>query len=173
MNRRYVIYLGLIAVLAVILLGRWWPNAAKQQAGLMTGSQIYLPEDFHLRMESNNTSTAVHRDLFQPVGKAAVQTSARNTIKPVAFKAVVQAPVKIEPTAAEIAAIEMGKIKLLGVVFRASKGQAFLSRDKQNFMAYSGDTVLGHYVVEKISVDAVDLKDLKTNISRKISVSGK
>ena len=172
MNRRYAIYLGVIALLAAIIIGRWWLHAANGEGAMAAGSRIFLAEDFHLRVETNTAADAPRRDLFQPVGKAATRTSLRMA-KPVAVKAMVQAPAKSEPTEAEVAGAELGKIKLLGVVFRGNKGQAYLSRDKENFMAYGGDTVLGRFVVEKVSVDTVDLRDLKTNISRRVPVSGK
>ena len=67
----------------------------------------------------------------------------------------------------------LGRLRLLGVVFHAGKRQAYLAQDKENCIAASGDTVFGQYAVDGITVDAVQLRDLKTNMTRRIPISGK
>lgn len=107
------------------------------------------------------------RNLFQPRGS----TYPTNTTH--ARQVVAQPPVIAGQNEAEAADSRLGKLKLLGVVFRGGEGQAYLALDKESVIAHAGDTVFGQFVVVKIIVDAVELRDLKSNLTRRIPVSGK
>lgn len=169
MNRRYAIYLGVIALLALANIARWvWYSSNGAPA---SGDKAFQPEDFRLRVDIPDEGVQ-GRNLFlaqggvsrgEARGGTPVRLTARAT--PAAMK--IAAP---EPAAPESG---IGKFRLLGVVFHGGKGQAYLALDKENSIASSGDTVFGLYVVEKITVDAVELRDLKSNATRKIPVSGK
>jgi hypothetical protein len=185
MNRRHGIYLGLIALLVVVNLARWWLPAAKEAGASAARSPIFLPQDFRLRTAPSIVRAAPLRDLFQPVDGAAIRTPPRPgsaMAKPArAVRAAQPAPMLPVPAEAvvevdvEIAAAEaeLGRLKLLGVVFHAGKGRAYLALDRENIIALAGDTVFGRFAVDKVAVDAVDLRELKTNTSRRIPVSGK
>jgi hypothetical protein len=175
MMRRYSIYFALIALLAAANIGRWWFAAAKADGAGSSHSRIFLPEDFRLRVDSPLALGASRRDLFQPgnvrmagTAGASHAGSARRLARTVP-----QPAAPAEPTAAEAAAAELGKVKLLGVVFRGGKGRAYLGLDKENVIALAGETVLGRFAVDKVGEEAVDLRDLKTNTTRRIPVSGK
>lgn len=179
MSRRYAIYLGLIALLAAINLGRWWLHAATEGRRAAESGKTFAPEDFRLRVGAATAPDGARRDLFQPFSRGMSMTPQPE--KPRASKAVTraqaqpqpQAQALPQPTEAEAAGAALGKLRLLGVVFRAGNWRAYLGLDKENIIALAGETVFGRFVVEKIGVDAVDLRDLKTNISRRIPVSGK
>ncbi len=175
MNRRYAVYLGLIALLVVVILGRGWLNSEKRAGGLGTEEsaargKIFLPEDFRLRVDIPATIEP-HRNLFQPKNGASLMntTHARQAM----VKVVSQPPVNLGQNEAEAADGRLTKLKLLGVVFRAGKGQIYLALNKESVIAHAGDTVFGQFAVDKVAVDAVELRDLKTNTIRRIPVSGK
>lgn len=78
-----------------------------------------------------------------------------------------------EQLAEEAARAELGQIKLVGVVFRGEKGQAFLVKGDQLYMVQSGEKVGERFQVEVIRPDSVQLKDPATQVSGQIPVSGK
>lgn len=169
MNRRYSVYLGLIALLVAVNLGRWWPHSGNGAERSAARGNVYLPEDFRLRMDSSAAAGKLQRNLFQPKSGSTRMVSAQNRQNMVAAKPAAEAGQRI----AEAAGNELGKLKLLGVVFRAGKGQAYLAMDKESVIAHAGDKVFGQFVVDKVDVDSVELRDLKNNTSRRIPVSGK
>lgn len=169
MTWRHKIYLGVIALLGAINLGRWWLPEAPWQQGSRPVANRYAPEDFQLHADSGAVRNTARRNLFEPAGRSEGGLILRTKSVSAAVK--LQAPSL--PTPAETAGADLSRLKLLGVVFRAGAGQAYLAHDRESVLAHNGDTVFGHYAVEQIQVDAVDLKDLNTNLSRRIPVSGK
>jgi hypothetical protein len=174
MNGRYRIYLGLIALLAAVNVGRWVFAGASTAPGSREGT--LLAEDFRLRVDV--PGAAGHgRNLFAAEGGAATPENFGGG--PAGKRGLNARPVmKIAPVSAPdpaqvMAASGLGKLRLLGVVFHGGKRQAYLGQDKENAIAAAGDTVFGQYAVDAISVDAVELRDLKTNLTRRIPVSGK
>lgn len=174
MNRRYSIYLGLIAFLALIFLGQRWLNSGKTDATKASESaargKTFMPEDFRLRVDFPEGSEP-HRNLFQ--SKSSSPVMAAEHVRKVKVKAVPLPPVISGQGEAATADSRLSQLKLLGVVFRAGKGQIYLALNKESVIAHTGDTVLGQFAVDKIAVDAVELRDLKTNTIRRIPVSGK
>ncbi|MFA6902438.1 MAG: hypothetical protein WC236_05080 [Gallionellaceae bacterium] len=170
MNRRYAIYFGLIALLIAANFVRVWLDSGKGAGEQpVAHGKAFLPEDFRLRVDVPVTGE-LQRNLFQPPG-APRMTPAH--AKQTRAKSVTQSPLKLEKNETELAANRLAKLKLLGVVFRAGKGQAYLGQDKESVIAFAGDTVFGQFIISKIFVDAVELRDLKTNTIRRIPVSGK
>lgn len=173
MSRRYSVYLGLIAFLVLVILGRWWLNSGTEMgeggtAEAAAHGKVFLPEDFRLRVDFD-TASVPQRNLFQPQGSA----SPTRTMSISQAKAAAMPPPDPERNEREVADSELGQFRLLGVVFRAGKGQAYLALKKESVIAYAGDTVLGQFAVDKIAVDAVELRHLKTNTIRRVPVSGK
>lgn len=169
MNRRHSVYLGLIALLVAVNLVRWWPHPGNGAGKSAMRGNVYLPEDFRLRMDSSAAAGKLQRNLFQQKSGATRMAPTQNRQNMVAAKPAAQPGQRI----AEAAGGELGKLKLLGVVFRAGKGQAYLAMEKENVIAFAGDTMFGQFVVDKVDVDGVELRDLKNNTSRRIPVSGK
>ncbi len=174
MNRRYPVYIGLIAFLVLILLGRSGLNSAKVAGGIETDSaasgKALLPDDFKLRMDLPVASEP-RRNLFQPKGTVPVMDT--NHVRPAKVRVATLPPVNPGQNEATAADSALGSLKLLGVVFRGGKGHVYLALNKENVIAHVGDTVLGQFAVDRIAVDAVELRDLKTNTMRRIPVSGK
>lgn len=85
----------------------------------------------------------------------------------------VVAPVMAPADAQTAAAASLGRLRLLGVVFRAGQGQAYLGLDRDSVIAQRGDTVFGQFTVEGVAVEAVELRHIQTNTIRRIPVSGR
>jgi len=174
MNRRYSMYLGLIAFLVLILLGQRWLNSGKTEAGTASESaargKMFLPEDFRLRVDFPEGSEP-HRNLFHSRSNSPLKAAGH--VRQVKVKTAPLPPIISGQSEAATADSGLNQLKLLGVVFRAGKGQIYLALNKENVIAHAGDTVLGQFAVDKIAVDAVELRDLKTNTIRRIPVSGK
>jgi hypothetical protein len=169
MNRRYSIYFGLIALLIAANFARVWLDSGKGTRETVAHGKIFLPEDFRLRVDFPSVGEP-QRNLFQPLGAPRMIPAHVHQTK---VKAVTQSALKFEKNEADLAADRLAKLKLLGVVFRGGKGQAYLGQDKESVIALAGDTVFGQFIISMIFVDAIELRDLKTNTTRRIPISGK
>lgn len=177
MNPRYRIYVGAIALLAAVNLGRWVLHGATGERA--ASERTPLAQDFRLHVDVPN-GVGRGRDLFAGAGSVAGWTgsggafSVRRRVarRPVVKKVALQ-PVSAPGAAQLMAQNGLSRLRLLGVVFHAGKRQAYLAQDKENCIAAAGDTIFGQYIVDKVTVDAVQLRDIKTNMTRRIPVSGK
>jgi Tfp pilus assembly protein PilP len=130
-------------------------------------SNRFRTEDFQLNASppSVDKSTRAARDLFQPkvvvVARPKVQTPPPPPPK---------TPEQLEEEAARA---ELTQIKLVGVVFRGDKGQAFLVKGDQTYMVSVGEKVGDRFTVDAVTADSVQLKDPRTSVSGQIPVSGK
>lgn len=170
MNRRSLIF-GAVALLAAINVWRWWPQTGGSSAPLSAPVGGFRPDDFRLRIEPVSAAgpSSAGRDLFRlrlppplpppPVKKVEVPPP--------------PPPKTPEQLAEEAAHAEFAQIRLVGIVFRGGKGQAFLVKGDQTFMASTGDKVGDRFRVEEIKTDSVMLKDPATQVSGQIPVSGK
>lgn len=172
MNRRYAIYFGLIALLVAANLARVWLDPGKGAEETGAQRKAFLPDDFRLHVDLPAAGEP-RRNLFQPAGMTKSPRVTPNHARQGNVVVVTQAPIEPENNEAELAVGRLGKLKLLGVVFRAGKGQVYLAHEKENVIAFAGDTVFGQFVVDKLTVGAVELRDLKTNTMRRIPLSGK
>lgn len=168
MTRRYWLYGGVIAVLVAVNLGRWWLHGGAGSGTSASPSPAFLANDFRLRANVPATGEA-RRNLFAPLATdLAVVRPARTMRAPQAAP-----PPAVLSDVPSAAAASLGRLRLLGVVFRGGKAQAYLALDKQSVIAHSGDTVFGQFTVDTVTVDAVELRHLESNILRRIPVSGK
>jgi Tfp pilus assembly protein PilP len=78
-----------------------------------------------------------------------------------------------EEIAEEAARAELGQLRLVGVVFRGEKGQAFLVKGDQLYMVQTGGRVGDRFQVESIRPESIQLKDPATRVTGSIPVSGK
>lgn len=170
MTRRYAVYLGLIALLVLVNLGRWWLHSGSGIEDSAVRGKIMLPEDFRVRVNYPAASGEMRRNLFQPASASAATVAHGGKTM---AKAVMPYPPAPAHNEAEAAGNRLGKLKLLGVVFRNGKGQAYLAQGKESAIAQVGDTVFGQFAIDRVAVEAVELRDLQTNTSRRIPVSGK
>lgn len=168
MSRRQRVYAVLIALLLLGNLLRWGYTALGAGSGVGEGARTFEAREFELRA-SVPAAAEPSRDLF------AAQADAMPAPRAASRSAQPRPPIAPAPLAPEVdaAAAGLGRLRLLGVVVREGRSQAYLALDKSSVIAQGGDTVFGRYVVERIGVDAVELRDLQTNNTRKIAVSGR
>ena len=171
MTNRYL-FLGL-AVLLLVLLNLWQWKAPgdmdRDQSSAVPGR--FRPDDFQLKVGFASADSARgNRNLFQPW---------RKPLPPPVKK--VEAPPPPPPPppktqeqlAEEAARAELGQIKLVGIVFRRDKGQAFLVKGEQLYMVQAGEKVGERFRVEAIRADSIKLNDPATHVYGQIPVSGK
>lgn len=167
-----------MAAIILLLLGAniwyWWPRTGKLPMESSLTMRHYQAEDFALKISpgSDNQHMRRQRDLFRP--KLAVAPKA---VTP--RVAVKQPPKPPEPPPKtpeqleeEAARAELAQIKLVGVVFRGERGQAYLTHGDQAYMVFAGGKVGERFTVETIASDSVQLKDPKTNVTGRIPMSG-
>lgn len=170
MSRRYKILAILVLLLGIVNVWVWSfgnrPAAAPPRRDV---AGQFRPEDFHLRVlaQAPEPAQGNPRDLFRP--KLAI-------VKPVPKKVEEKPPEPPQKTPEQLeeeaARAELAKLKFVGVVFRDQKGQAFLVKDDQVYLAFVGDKVADRFVVEQIAADTVSLRDPKTNVSAQLPISG-
>lgn len=81
-------------------------------------------------------------------------------------------PKTAEEVARETAQRELSELRLVGIVFREGRGQAYLVRSDEVFLVAAGDRLGERFRVEKISSDHVELRDPDTQVSGRVSVNG-
>jgi hypothetical protein len=173
MKRRYLL-LGLaVFLLGVLNLWQWKSPEGPGRGRSSAPAGSLRPDDFQLRVGLAAAESARSgRDLFQmrlppppPPPVKVVETKAEPPPGP--------PPKTPEQLAEEAARAELGQIKLVGVVFRGEKGQAFLVKGDQVYMVHAGGRVGERFHVEAIRPDSIQLRDPATRVSGQIPVSGK
>lgn len=170
MSRRHVILV--IAVMALVLLNvwRWWPEG-ESIVGVSDDAGVgsYRVEDFKIFLDIKDKEVIrVKRNLFRPKVRITKRKSIR-TKKSIAKSPPRKTKAELEREAAQA---ELAQYKLVGIIFRDKRGRAFLAKGDENFMVYAGDKA-GRFLVKKITTDAIELMDPKTQVSGTIPVSGK
>jgi Tfp pilus assembly protein PilP len=162
-----------VAFLVAGNVWRWWPQGSEQErapAALEPVDRRVVPaiEDFalHTAAVARDPATKMTRDLFQPKLPPAPP--------PVKKPVVTEPPPKTpEQLAEEAARAELAQIKVMGIVFRGTKGQAFLLKGDQTYLVQAGEKVGERFQVVEIRTDSVQLKDPVTQVGGQLPVSGK
>lgn len=169
MSRKKAMWAALaIIVLAGLNLFRWAPSPAD----VASRARAQAPEasDLKLRVDATAMAPTSLRDPFNP--KVVVVP------KPIVKKVEAPPPPPGPPPKtpeeleAEAARAELTTIKLVGVVFKEGKAQAFLVKGDQVFLVFAGDKVANRFTVESITADSAMLVDNKTAVSGRLSISG-
>jgi len=169
MTRRHAFFILAISLLLGINIWYWWPRT-RETPRMETSSSVrhFQIEDFELKTPPGveNKYTRPRRDLFQPKLVAASPSLNRTNSPPA------PPPKTPEQLEEEAARAELVQIKLVGVVFRGDRGQAFLTKGDQVYLAFPGEKVGERFTVETVATDTVQLKDSKTNVTGRIPISG-
>lgn len=168
MKRPYTL-LALVAAMLCVNVWYWWPSRSGAPANRHTAER-WTPDLLRVKVAALDAekSAPLRRDLFHPklaIAKAPPPPKAEPPPGP--------PPKTPEQLAEEAARAELTQIKLVGIVFRAEKGEAFLVKGDQAFVVHRGDKVGERFAVESVGADAVTLKDPVTQVSEKITVSGR
>ena len=169
MSRRHAAYILIISLLLSINVWYWWPRA-RENPRMERSSTVrhFQIQEFELKIPQGveDKYTRPRRDLFQPKIVAIHPVSKKSNSPPV------PPPKTPEQLEEETARAELAQIKLVGVVFRGDRGQAFLTKGDQVYLAFPGDKVGERFTVETVATDTVQLKDLRTNVTGRIPISG-
>jgi len=171
---RYLILAIAIALLGALNLWQLAPARAPARERAIAGG--LRAEDFQLRVGSAAADSARGgRDLFRmrlppppPPAPKPVEVKVEEPPPPPG-----PPPKTPEQIAEEAAKAELGQVKLVGVVFRGERGQAFLVKGDQLYMVQTGGKVGERFQVESIRPDSIQLKDPATRVTGSIPVSGK
>jgi pyruvate/2-oxoglutarate dehydrogenase complex dihydrolipoamide acyltransferase (E2) component len=168
---RYLLLGAAVLVLAGLNVLRW--SSTGEPARARAAASPYAAEDFRLR---TGTAAAQRdrsgRDLFRPKlppPSPAPKLAAAPPEPPPAAP-----PAKTPGELAEEAARdELRQLKLVGVVFRGGKGQAFVVKGDQAYLVHAGEKVGERFRVEAIAPDGIQLLDPASRVNGQIPVSGK
>ena len=175
MKLRYLLLVVAIALLGALNLWLWAPAGGPGRERPAAAGGGLRAEDFNLRVGfATQDSARGGRDLFRmrlpppppapPVMPVAVKVEEPPPGPP---------PKTAEEVAEEAARAEFGQLRLVGVVFRVERGQAFLVKGDQLYMVQTGGKVGDRFQVESIRPDSIQLKDPATRVTGSIPVSGK
>jgi Tfp pilus assembly protein PilP len=164
----------LILVIALLVLAnivRWY-IASRPVEEATYRSELIAPAELMVNSSLAEAEgiQAMHRDLFK------IRIRQREQIAKPVMK-------KVKPLAApqktpqqlefETAQNELSRIKLLGVVVRKGKTQAYISKGTDTYLVYAGDMFANRYKVERVTLELVEIFDEKVNIRQSIALSGK
>jgi hypothetical protein len=160
-----------IALLVLANLGRWYFAGLPIEES-HTKSEVISATELMLNtsLAEGGNVQAMQRDLFR------IQTRQREKIAAPVLKQVklhtapVKTAVQLEQEAAQN---DLSRIKLLGVVVRKGKAQAYMSKGTDTFLVYAGDMFANRYKVERVTLDSAEIFDQKVNIRQTIVLSGK
>ena len=179
MNFRHLALGAAVAALAAANLWRWSAPQEKPPERVAAQASAFHAEDFQLRVGFVAPDAAPPaRNLFQP--RLPPPPPAPKKVEVVAAPPPPPPPVPegpppktAEQLAEEAAQAELKQIRLVGVVFRGEKGQAFLVKGEQLYMVNAGGKVGERFLVEAIRPDSIQLKDPASRVLGQIQVSGK
>lgn len=170
MNRKRVLMIGAVAVLALLNAWRWLGDESPQRASHGVSRAAVSAAELSVQGVSAVEISPAVRNPFQP--KIVVVAAPVVTAPPPPPAPILPPPKTAEELEAEAARAELATIKLVGVVFKNDKPQAFLVKGDQMVIAVAGEIVAGRFTIDKITEDAVVLSDPKTAVSGRIAISG-
>ncbi len=178
--------IGLVLIVLLILVNvwKWWSAAEARLRGQDTPqAKLFSVEDFQVHGLTLESQGKAERDLFRP-GKGASDAATNETglagkriaaarAKPVA----VAQPVVIPPTPQELAVMasrtQLAQLKCIGVLFQENKPpEAYMLMGDQPYVVRPGDVIGQQFVVEKITIEAVYVKDRQTGVTGTVPVDG-
>lgn len=187
MTKRHAL-IAAIVLLVVLNVWRWWPAAdsatnAAPQAAARSAAPAAAGVPLAVRTPTS-MPPRIERNPFQMGSRSAAAPSAPprppgERLRPAGAVVPVSLPVEAAPpprTAEEIEAevvqLELGQIKLVGVIVRDAKPQAYFAHGDRTYLVSVGDAV-GRFAVAAISAESAKLRDPATGQSRVIPVLGK
>lgn len=170
MNRKKALIAVAIALLVVLNVWRWLPQQTPVAADTRGAADTGLAE-LQLRVANVDVATRpMRRDLFYRVAQA--PRPGAQSANPARRVAAAPTPVKSpEQIALETAQAEFAAIRVIGIVFRDGRGQAYLQTEGKSELVGTGDT-FGSFTVTAIRQDAVELRGIDTAAGGKIALAG-
>ena len=151
---------GLIVVLGLLNLWRWFPSGSGMGRGLGPRANLDLPEP------SGHEERTVRRDLFQ---SQAAPAAVRRAPPQVQVRLVPATAAPTIPALADGSVMEAGGgYRLLGIATREGASQALIARGDQLFQLKPGDDLEGRYKVGEIEDEEVHLTENGTGNTLKL-----
>lgn len=175
-SRRWVLGAAVLA-LAALNVWHWTSPGGAARSRPSAAAAGLRPDDLQLRVAvavAGVEASPRGRHLFEPrVPRPAAVVKKVIAPEPPPPPPPGPPPRTAEELAEDAARAELKQIKLVGVVFRGNKGQAFLVKGDQLYMVSQGGRVGERFEVEAIRPDGIQLKDPASRVNGQIPVSGK
>lgn len=170
MNRRRLLLLALVVVVLCLNLWHWWPSRPAVHADKRAAAAAWPQEILRVKAAIGSEGMPpARRDLFQPKMTVVKAPPAPEKAAPPPAP-----PAKTpEQLNEEAARAELAQIKLVGILFREEKGEAFIVLRDQLYTARTGERVGERFQVEVIGRDGIHVKDPATRVGGQIPVSGR
>ena len=174
MSRRAILLVAAVLALGLANLWHWSaPGDAKRERRAGAGAGVFRAEEFDLRAGARMAAaTPSTRNIFQPRAAPAPKPVVKQVEAPPPPPPG-PAPKTPEQIAEEAARDELRQIKLVGVVFREGKGQAFLVKGDQVYLVHTGGAVGERFRVESIAPEGIQLTDPASRVQGQLPVMGK
>jgi hypothetical protein len=180
---------GLISLLLLANGWKWWPAVDAHLHGQdIPGKRLFTVEDFQVHGLTVEFPSKSGRDLFHlgqggrdanensfglDRGNVADARSGQIYRANAVFKKSSAAVLTSQQVAEESSRNQIGQIKCIGVMFQENKKpEAYMVRGEQRYIMRRGDVMDGQFEVEKITIEAVYFKDLRTGVTGSVPVNG-
>jgi hypothetical protein len=173
MIHRKKILMGLaVAILVTLNLWKWWPGTKLHDIGTKLPSEQVRAEQLVLLIDLGERTgrDQVKRDIFQSKRNTVPVVQIKMKRVPIQESPQQKTPDELEQDAAEM---ELTEYRCVGIAVHDGITQAFLIRGDQNIVVTHGDRVSARFIVDKITLDEVVLKDNSTGVGGVIKMAGK
>lgn len=160
-----------VAALAAGNAVRWTWQPGVAGAAYTAAEFAFKPEDFGWPSAAGEGLGLARRDLFQ-LPKVAQTARPKALGRQPVKREELPVPASADQLAQTAAQEELTQIKLMGLVFRDGRGQAYLVKGDEVFLVSAGEAVGSRFRVERISSDAVQLRDPVTQVGGWVAVTG-
>jgi hypothetical protein len=162
----------LFALVVVLVAANLWskssPHRPASEQRDSTGEGISVVDlTVNAAFTGSRSAKPMHRDVFQMRAREERPATQKTMTSPAEPRK------SVAQMEEEAARADLAKIRLLGVVVREGKAQAYLALGTETYLAFEGDTVGNRFVVESVAVDSVELKDRMLNIRGRVPISGR
>lgn len=172
MKKKQAVIGSVIIALVILNSQQWWPQDDNEMKTVSSasGNTNITPEALQLSivLGSSKKKEGVQRNIF---------TEKKRPIKKVVLKKPKPKPVvKLppSPSAEELLVrsikLQLAQYKLMGIIFRGGRPQAFLINSSKTYTVYIGDLIDGKYKIKNITERDLVLIEENTNISRRITL---
>ena len=198
-SSRMRLYASLLALMAGLNLWYWWPAEPLPAVGgdvppssARSGTNV---NDFQPHQWSGVKWSSKHsgRNLFEPVSggkktktagiaerkrkererKSALRKAEKIAALRLAEQQRAQSDRAAKKAVPPVPEAKPVKMKLVGVLMSQDPARAYILFDNQAKIVLEGDTFASHYLVEKITLEAIQIKDIRNQSFQYVPLSGK
>jgi hypothetical protein len=164
--KRRPLLVAITAVLAVLVLWRWWGTWSPAPANEAPKAGQLHPEDFALRVSAADIASTAKRDLFA-VRAPIVATPKQAAPPPLPLVPLAKTA---EEIAVDAAREEFAQISVTGIVFRSGKALAYVVKGDNLYVVGIGDKIGERFTVENVAADFITVLDSGTEVGGRIAL---